>query len=617
MSVSIQANERTHIPDWALRQRHLISVMNEAAPLYQQRYTRADGTFIWREEWPGMDGSDDAYESYHNWPLFYALGGSADLHERSRFLWDAITRQFTQYGQVWREFDAYYDWMHHGESSIYFYYFGLADPNRQRDRARALRFASFYMDEELDLTHPELGHVRKNIPGNWDAEKRMIRSPINGSRGPRFENTAADWATHRWVLREYPIPFDDLDIPTQMEPWRRGETVAKADWNDDAVFVKILEAMNERMMRCDVPLNLTSTSLITNAFLYTGDDRYRRWVLDYLEAWADRIRANNGLCPDNVGPNGEIGETMGGKWWGGYYGWRWPHGFMTIIEPLTIAAMNAVLLTGDLSYLDIPRGQLDYLIGLGREEEGRLLVPYRHTDEGWTAWRPMEPKHASQIWYMSQDPRDKARVDSLPETRTDWLQVHPGRSKGDDLHFGPWYCYIDGRNPDYPRRILEEQYAEVLRRMDKIRADDGNPEDWDVHHWQNVNPVHTEGLVHLTCGGPQIIYHGGLLHVRLRYFDALERRPGLPADVAALVPALDAESTTVELINTNPSHERRLIVQAGAFGEHNFTSVEWGNGETQAVDGKHFEVTLPAGRSIRLKLGMARYANTPSYAQPV
>jgi len=27
-----------------------------------------------------------------------------------------VTRQFTAYGQVWREFDAYYDWMHHGEA---------------------------------------------------------------------------------------------------------------------------------------------------------------------------------------------------------------------------------------------------------------------------------------------------------------------------------------------------------------------------------------------------------------------------------------------------------------------------------------------------------------------
>lgn len=606
-----------HLPDWALRQRHLIGAMNEAAPVYQQRYTRPDGTFVWREEWPGMDGSDDAYESYHNWPLFYALGGSSDLHERSRFLWDAITRQFTEYGQIWREFDGYYDWMHHGESSIYFYYFGLADPTRQPDRARTLRFASFYMDEDLDLTHPELAHVRRGTPGNWDAEKRMIRSPITGSRGPRFENTPQDWATHRWVLRNYPVPFDDLDIPTQMEPWRGGEEVPKADWNDDAVFAKILDAMNQRMMPCDVPLNLTSTSLITHAFLYTGDEKYRRWVTDYLEAWAERIERNSGLCPDNIGPSGEIGETMDGKWWGGYYGWRWPHGFMTIIEPLTIAAMNASLLTGDLRYLDIPRGQIDRLIGLGREEEGRLLVPYRHTDDGWTTWRPLEPKHASHLWYMSQDPRDKARIDALPETRTDWLEVRPGRAKGDDVHFGPWYCYLDGRNPDYPRRILEEQYAEALRRMDALRNDDGNPEDWDVHHWQDKNPVHTEGLIQLTCGGPQIIYHGGLLHTRLRYFDAAARRPGLPADVAALVSALDDESTTVEIVNTSPLHQRELILQAGAFGEHQFTHAQIEDADVWSVNSQHLPLTLPPGRSVKLRLGMRRYAHTPSYQQPV
>jgi hypothetical protein len=125
--------------------------MNEAAIAYQERYTRRDGSFVWRDSWPGFDGSDDGYESYHNWPLFYALGGSAELHERSRWLWEAVTRQFTAYGQVYRGFDAHYDWMHHGESSIYFYYFGLADPQRQPDRARALRFARMYTVTTLRL----------------------------------------------------------------------------------------------------------------------------------------------------------------------------------------------------------------------------------------------------------------------------------------------------------------------------------------------------------------------------------------------------------------------------------------------------------------------------------
>jgi hypothetical protein len=620
------ANQQKHLPDWAIRQRQLVSVMNEAAPVYQARYTRADGTFVWREDWPGMDGSDDGYESYHNWPLFYALGGSAHLHEQSRFLWDAVTRQFTKYGQVYREFDAYYDWMHHGESSIYFYYFGLADPARETDRARALRFASFYMDEDIALTHPELTHSPTNRASlndptlsNWDPEKKMMRSPINGSKGPRFENSWDDWATHRWVLAEYPVPYEDLDIPTEIKTRPNGEKVQVADWNDDEVYAAILKALNERTMRCDVPLNLTSTSLIANAFMYTGEDRYRQWVLDYVEAWADRIKANDGICPDNVGPNGIIGETMDGKWWGGYYGWRWPHGFMTIIEPLTIAAMNASLLSGDLSYLDIPRSQLDRMIELGKEEDGQMLVPHRHTDEGWTAYRPLEPKHASQLWYMSQDPRDRARLDAMPQTRTTWLDVAPGRAKGDDLHFGPWFCYLDQRNPDYPRRILEEQYAETARRMEKMRNDSGNPEDWDVHHWQDINPVHTEGLIQLTCGGPQIVYHGGLLHVRLRYFDTEERRPGLPADVAGLVSHLDADSTTVEWVNTSSIHERKMTVQAGAFGEHAFTSVEdlSEEGSKKEIDGKTLDVVLPPGKSIKLKLGMKRYCHAPSYQQPL
>jgi hypothetical protein len=596
MIPTIRATHRAAPPDWALAQRSLITQMNEAAPLFVERYTRADGTFIWRQEWPGMDGSDDGYESYHNWPLFYALGGGEDLHRRSRFLWDAVTRQFTTYGQIWREFDAYYDWMHHGESSIYFYYFGLADPTVPVDRARALRFARMYIGEDPDAP-------------NWDEKHRMMRSPINGSKGPRFENSWDDWATHRAILANYPAPFEDIP----------GVTTPIADWNDDAVYGEILRLLNERQMRCDVPLNLTSTSLITHAYLYTGEEKYRQWVLDYLGAWADRIEANDGLCPDNVGPNGIIGETMGGRWWGGYYGWRWPHGFMSIIQPLTIAAMNAVLLTGDMGYLDIPRGQLDRMLELGREENGQLLVPHRYTDAGWTAYRPLAPEYPLQIWNMSQDPRDLARLDIFPERHTTWREVRPGRGKGDDVHIAPWFCYINGAKPDYPRQILNAQWEEVAARLERMANDDGDPESWDVHHWQELNPVHTEALVQLTCGGPQIIYHGGLLHVRLRYFDADARRPGLPPNVGALVSALDSDSTTVTLANTSPLHERRLILQAGAFGEHSFMNARILSDESAPpieFDGKHCRVTLPPGHHLTLKLGTRRYVSQPNYEWP-
>ena len=88
-----------------------------------------------------------------------------------------------------------------------------------------------------------------------------------------------------------------------------------------------------------------------------------------------------------------------------------------------------------------------------------------------------------------------------------------------------------------------------------------------------VNPVTTEALIQLMLGGPQIQYNGGLLHARLRYFDPEGERPGLPPNVAALVTKVEAGRTTVELVNLSPFDMRRVIIQGGMFGEHDFGRV--------------------------------------------
>ena len=139
---------------------------------------------------------------------------------------------------------------------------------------------------------------------------RIIRSPINGSKSPRFELTAEDWSTHRADLSRYLSPYEDVPGFGTSDPF------SAVVWTDDATFARVLELMNERMAHGDVPLNLNATSLVTNAYLYTGDEKYRRWVLDYVQAWMDRAKQNGGVIPDNVGPNGRIGERMNGKWWG-------------------------------------------------------------------------------------------------------------------------------------------------------------------------------------------------------------------------------------------------------------------------------------------------------------
>jgi hypothetical protein len=587
---TIEIGVPTTPPEWALWQRHLLEQLHPAAVEFVRKYTRSDGTLIWRDRWPGMDGSDDGYESFYNFPLYYALGGPEEIHGLSRKLWDAVTRQFTEYGQVYKEFDAYYDWMHHGESYTYFYFFGLADPTVQQTRERALRFAGFYLNEDPDAP-------------NYDFTHKLMRSPINGSRGPRFVNSAEDWVTHRPVLADYPLPYDD--IPNVAD---------SSAWIDDERFPFILQAMNQRMMRADVPLNLTATSLILNAYMYTGHAKYKQWIEEYVEAWIERTRENGGILPDNVGPNGKIGETMNGNWWGGYYGWKWPHGLFNQVEATLIGASNAYLVSGDAKYLELPRSVLELVLGKAHVENGRVEVPHRHGRDGWYDYRRINPTHLVYLWYVSQDARDYRLMESLTEV-SDFDTLRYAKHKGDWENAGPWLGFIEGRNPDYPAQMLKANYAETLRRLERIRNDESDPAERGVHHWQKCNPVVLEGLVQTMLGAPNHIYHGGLLHCRLFYFDPVHKRPGLPKGVAALVDQISPDGVSVHLVNLDPSQSRNVIVRAGAFGEHEFTSVRHKNQSTP-ICRNFFQVRLQAGAGARLDIGMKRYAHRPSYRFP-
>lgn len=577
-------------PEWALWERHLLERSYPAALEFVHKYTREDGTLIWRDQWPGMDGSDDGYESFYNFPLYYALGGPDEIDGLARRLWDSVTRQFTRYGQVYREFDGYYDWMHHGEAYTNFYFFGLADPTEPAYRQRALRFAGLYLGEDPEAP-------------NYDPEHKLIRSPITGSRGPRFVNTAEDWVTHRPVLADYPLPYDDIP-----------QVTSGRDWLDDVKFAHILEAMNRRMMRGDVPLNLTATSLVLNAYMLTGEPKYRKWIEEYVDAWIARTRENHGILPDNVGLSGRIGENMDGKWWGGYYGWRWPHGLFNQVESTLIGATNAYCASGNPRFLELPRSVLELIQKEARVEGGQVLVPHRHDDRGWYDYRPMDPAHLIYLWCISQDPADYRRIKDLTQgSALDRLSYRKG--KGDWEHAGPWLAYLEGRNPGYPLQILKATYGETLARLERIRNDHSRPEDRNVHHFQQRNPLVLEGLVQLMLGAPNHVYHGGLLHCRLFYFDPAGRRPGIPPDVAALVDNVTPDGVCVQLVNLGPSQPRDVILQAGAFGEHSFGAVRNGQDEV-VVDRNRFRVHLRPGAMGRLEITMRRYANSPRYGPP-
>jgi hypothetical protein len=594
----ISATKRIAPPGWAIKQRNLIDMMNEAAVQFVDKYTRPDGTLIWRNVWPGMDGSDDAYEGFLSFPLLYLLGGSDYLHETARRLWSSITRQFTEYGQVYREYDRYYDWMHHGESSTYLYYLGLCDPNHEVDRERALKFADMYTGADPEAE-------------NWDPVHKMIRSPINGSAGPRLEMTAEDWVTHRRVLANVLPPYEDVPGVTAKNH------EVPLDWKDDTIFAGILELMNRRMVPGDVPLNLVSTSLVTNAYLYGREERYKNWVIAYLEAWKARTENNGGIMPDNIGPGGIVGELMDGKWWGGYYGWRWPHGSPIILESTLIAGSNAAMLSGDTSSLDLHRSQWDLLWSLRTKLDGEWLVPSRHGDAGWFDYRPSNPKFPAFLWYMSRDPSDLERLRQSFPDRAGLYEGAGSFFKAGKYPAERWMGYMMGENPEYPDKVLEDTYIEIARRMERTDADNiSEAGEWNVHHWQGRNPVVPEGLIQMAMGTPGAVYHGGLLHATVRYFDAEKKRPGLPQGVAALVDKIDEYGTSLILVNTDPIAGKSLIVQAGAFGEHSFSSVKVDENEQYSVGASHFQVNLGPFTQLHLHAAMDRFSGRPGYNFP-
>ena len=301
-SIDVAGDHTKAPPRWAVLQRHVFDKMADAASVFVDTYTRPDGTLIWHEkdtpwrdahgrtrsrdgtidgpepmEWPGMDGSDDGYEAFFSIPLLYSLGGPEHLHTIARKQWQAVTWQFTQYGQVADEWDAHYDWMHHGESSQFIYYLGISDPHHFADRTRSLKFAGFYMGEggkcsrSLCVFCQRLKKQGVRAADNFDMEKMMMRSPFNGALGAHTECTEFDWCTHRDQLSEFPTegaaghkgylcPFLDHPIVPEGADWDFA-----IDWNDDEVFEDILRMMNERQASGDIPMNLLCTSLMTHA----------------------------------------------------------------------------------------------------------------------------------------------------------------------------------------------------------------------------------------------------------------------------------------------------------------------------------------------------------------
>lgn len=592
----VRATQITAPPGWAVLQRHLIGAMNGAAEEFWRAFTLPGGML------KKSGKIDDDYEAFGNWGLFYALGGGRAALDHGVEAWNATTRRWTNERQATRlEFVKSYDMLHLSEGYVSLQNLALADPAIAENVARARRFAGFYLNEDP-------------VAPNYDPVHRILRSPYTGSEGPSFHQDGS-----------YVLIYGHASLfPLVKEV--------------DAARVGDLQKLYDDVVcRGDVPSNLAITGLIAHAYLLTGDQKYKRWVLEYTGAWLDRIRANNGIIPDNVGLGGKTGEYRQGQWWGGLFGWSSRYSIEIMFNALITATEAAYVVSGDRKYLDLLRSQVDVLLSRGKVVDGNLLVPYRMGPQGWEDYRPLEPHILSHLWHLSMEAGDWERIQRVlrnarsgprpyayaespkppkpgeeawrPDgSAVDWRVVsHDISHKNQNRHNeAPHLLYLAGENPDWPENVLAAEHRQMMRNLERIRSGKFQHE-WGNHTVTEQNPVFTNGLAQMTTGAPHLSFNGGLLMARVRYFDAGQKRPGLPEDVAALVEKLTATQTVLRLVNTSSVHPRRLVVQAGGYGEHEFTT---------PFQGKWLTVDMPPSSTIRLELGTRLFVHQPSYALP-
>ncbi|HVU88732.1 MAG TPA: hypothetical protein VHD36_15530 [Pirellulales bacterium] len=564
-------------PEWALLERELLRAASAGCEQYFERYFDDRGYLECVERWGGDDGPDDAIECLADWPLLYALGGSPRVFELYKKGWEGHLRQYTaaktvdvemaRDGMYYKEFPVSLDWLHHAEGLTAFINSALADPNDPAFQRRIRRFAGLYLGEEPGVV-------------NYDRQHKIIRSLFNGSRGPLLRKaTGLDWAGD-------PIEVEGRFAPAHGERSYAEMVAHFKDYND---------------IVGDHPQNLCATSLATVAFMLDHEPKYRDWVLEYVDAWVDRMRSNNGIIPTNIGLDGSIGGECGGRWYGGVYGW----GF-TVITPQTGAPANrnthalglsgfgnATLLTGNTKYADAWRAQISAVNAQSKSENGQTVYPQMYGDQGWYAYSPSKYSHGvNETAYWSMKPDDAG---PLPD--------------------GGWQAFLAGRQPAYPAAALRADLETLRAHMASVNNDKTTPDTRLADDPLPFSPAVTTALVNLTLGGLYPGHQATPLHARVRYFDPVGRRPGLPDGVSALVEKLSADGATLTLVNVDAVSPHSVIVQGGAYGEHQITGVSI-DGKQRSVGGRSFVVHLAPGCGTQLALDVQRYANPPSLVQP-
>ncbi len=548
-------------PSWAVKEREILDLNTKAVELWDKAYLLPNGHRCMKYGVGGGQSPDDYYETFFKLPIVYILGAGEPVRE---VWWKAIkgnVSQCTEEGFYVNEFIKSMEGYHIGEQYGNFFNGALMMFDDPEYRRLALKFASFY-----DGSNPE-------VP-NYDPVHKVMRSAMHGGNGPLLDNSKFD--------------------PVHTKYWTAVE---------DYAF--------------ESPANMTTTCFLTNAYAMTGDVRYKKVALDYINAWRDRTKANGGIVPTKVRLDGTIPDD----WWGGVLGWtsdKFTGGFVVTAGP-TAGWSNGTLLSGDTSYWDNWRHMADeWWKNRYTNDKGEVTnFPARYSsDLGWygTPWygdgQGVYSQVMTNIYLATMKKEDLSRC-----LERSMLVSIAGFGEFYEIGYEfDWIRWLAGKNPEWVDKSLDKLIDNCKKTNETLVK--------EIAAGQHTERSNATGvgwcgpLVHLMMGAVVPKWNGQPLLARFRYFDPEQKKMGITADCAAMIESMSDDSATLMLVNTSPTTEHTVLVQTGAYAEHQCLSVKPEGGSSVKVNGTLFAVKLAPQSGKRFVVSMKRYANAPTLRMP-
>jgi len=338
------------------------------------------------------------------------------------------------------------------------------------------------------------------------------------------------------------------------------------------------------------------------AYLSTGDEKYRRVAIDYGTKWNELAADNGGIFPFYVTPDGKIGAGGDKSQFhrAPFRDFDYDKWGMTI----SARAFHAWPLA--LSYLD--RGEAKHASGLVSTveklfEAGGGTLPATYYRNGkWV--------RGKYNWCV---PRllDHAYVATFDPKLAELMKSYRRAAEGAEANFMRMInsFYFDTEPLDYAAEIFRAGVGRQESKIRKVKASK-TPRSGDALSSLKPSRWGLDLIDGAFWGQWDNGRCGGTSPSSIRYY-AGEGKPGLPGKVAALVRGIRKDGLKVHLYN-DADEATPVILVAGTYGQHRWTSAEHGGGAKLALDGRKVMVTLRAKSAATVKLGMERCALKPT-----